>query len=286
MNRVLTLVSVAAFAVLVGCSSGLDRKLDGSSEQAFATTLATMKKTAKAEDVARLDESLRVLAITDVSIGYEGGILGALQKVSLKTPEQLAEPLLAVVHGKTGREVIALGQKRKAEEGAKQLAGIDRELAQLKKMREEKSTGKQALAPIEVLVPTIRFDSIGPEKISVIEFKVRNGSETGISYLYLRGTVRDAASGQALFSDDFKYKLSDEPLLPGDTKSIRLPYSGHGKWNAPEIWGKPVMLAVEVDNADNLTGQKLAASFTLRDQDRLIVLEKNREALQKMLAGS
>ena len=88
-----------------------------------------------------------------------------------------------------------------------------------------------------------------------------------------------------MFSDDIKYKLADEPLLPGVTKSLRLPHSGRGKWNAPEIWGKDnLVFTVEVVNAENLQGQKLAASFTHKDGERLLALENIRQALDKILA--
>ena len=142
-----------------------------------------------------------------------------------------------------------------------------------------------ALAPIEVLEPTLRFNSIGPEKISVMDFKVKNGTDTGLTYLYLRGTVAESASNKVLLSDDIKYKLADEPLLPGVTKSLRLPHSGRGKWNAPEIWGKDnLVFTIEVVNAENLQGKKLAASFTHQDGERLAELDKTRQALDKILA--
>ena len=136
-----------------------------------------------------------------------------------------------------------------------------------------------------MLAPTLRFNSVGPEKMSVVDLQVRNGTDTGLTSLYLRGTVAEATGNKVLFSDDIKYKLADEPLLPGVTKSLRLPYSGRGKWNAAEIWGKDnLVFTVEVVNAENLQGQKLAASYTFKDGERLLALEKTREALEKMLA--
>ena len=285
MKRILAIVLAASVLMLAACSAGLDRKLDGSSEKSFESSLAEMKKSAKPDDIARLDDALLVLAITDVSIGYEGGIVGALQKMSTRSPEQLADQLMPLVDGKSGREIIAAGQKRKKDEANRQLAKVDREMNELKKMSEEKAATKGALAPIGVLEPTLRFNSVGPEKVSVMDFKVRNGTEFGLTYLYLRGTVAESVSNKVLYSDDIKYKLADEPLLPGATKSFRLPHSGRAKWNAPEIWGKDnLVFTIEVVNAENLQGQKLAAAFTYRDGERLAVLEKAREALDKMLA--
>ena len=285
MKKIVALGVLMVIAMLVGCSSGLDRKLDGTSEKAFESSLADMKKSAKPDEIARLDDALLVLAVADVSIGYEEGIVGALRKISVKSPEQLADTLMPIVNGKTGRDIVAAGRKRKQDEATRQAGNVDRELAQLRKLREEKNSTNAALAPIQVIEPTLRFNSIGPEKMSVMDFKIRNGADTGLTYLYLRATVAEAAGGKVLFSDDVKYKLADEPLLPGGTKALRLPYSGHGKWNAPEIWGKDNLLfTIDVVNAENLQGQKLAAAFTHKDNERLAALEKTRAALDKILA--
>lgn len=278
--------SILVSLALVACSSGLDRKLDGSNEKAFETSLATIKKTAKPEEVARLDDALLVLAISNVSIGFEGGILGALKKISAtKSPEQLADQLMPIVHGMTGREIIKAGKKRKGEEAAKQLAIIEADIVRLIKLREEKASTRGILAPIEILEPTLRFNSIGPQKMSVMDFKVKNGTDVPLSYLYLRGTATEAASGKILFSDDINYKLSAAPLLPGETKALRLPNSAQGKWNSPEIWGKENLgFSIEVVNAENLAGQRLAASFTHKDGVQLATLEANKQALSSMLA--
>lgn len=285
MKRIVGLAVAALVLMLAACSSGLDRKLDGTSEKNFEASLAEMKKSAKPEEIARLDDALRLLAITDVSIGYEEGIVGALRKISTRSPEQLADQLMPLVNGKSGRDVIYAGQKRKQEEVARQGAKVDIELAKLKKLREEKASTSAALAPIAVLEPTLRFNSVGPEKMSVMDFRIKNGTDTGLTYLYLRGTVSEPAGGKVLFSDDIKYKLADEPLLPGATKALRLPYAGHGKWNAAEIWGKDnLVFTIVVVNAENLQGQKLAAAFTHKDGERLAALEQTRQALDKMLA--
>ena len=278
--------SILVALVLVACSSGLDRKLDGSNEKAFETSLATIKKTAKPDEVARLDDALLVLAISNVSIGFEGGILGALKKISTtKSPEQLADQLMPIVHGMTGREIIKAGKKRKSEEATKQLAVIEAEITRLIKLREEKASTKGILAPIEILEPALRFNSVGPQKMSMMDFKVKNGTDVPLSYLYLRGTATEAGTGKILFSDDINYKLSAAPLLPGETKALRLPNSAQGKWNSPEVWGKEnLAFSIDVVNAENLAGQRLAASFTHKDGVQLTTLEANKQALSSMLA--
>lgn len=278
-------LAILVALVLVACSSGLDRKLDGSNDKAFETSLAAMKKSAKPAEIAQLDEALLVLAISNVSIGFEGGILGALKKITAtKSPEQLADQLMPVVDGLTGREIIKAGQKRKHDEATKQLAAIETEVAQLTKLREENASTKGILAPIQILEPTLRFNSIGPQKMSVMDFKVKNGSDIALTFLYMRGTVTESATGKVLFSDDINYKLRAEPLLQGETKALRLPNSTNGKWNAPEVWGKENLgFTIEIVNAENLAGQRLAASFTTKDSERLVTLAANKQTLAKML---
>ena len=280
-----TFLAILIAFMLVACSSGLDRKLDGSNEKTFETSLAAMKKSAKPAEVAQLDEALLVLAISNVSIGFEGGILGALKKITAtKSPEQLADQLMPIVDGLTGREIIKAGQKRKHDEAAKQLAAIEIEVAQLTKLREENASTKGILAPIQILEPTLRFNSIGPQKMSVMDFKVKNGSDIALTFLYMRGTVTESATGKVLFSDDINYKLRAEPLLQGETKAFRLPNSTNGKWNAPEVWGKENLgFTIEIVNAENLAGQRLAASFTAKDSERLVTLAANKQTLAKML---
>ena len=284
MKRILLIVTLLALAA---CTSGLDRKLDGSNEQKFEASLEAMKKSARPEEIAALDDALLVLAITNVSIGYEGGIVGALKKIARSGgPEKHAERLMPIVDGKTGHAVITAGQKRKQDEAAKQMASVDKEMAELTKLREEKNASKGALEPIKVIEPTLRFSSVGPDRMSIIDLKVKNGTEAGLTYLYLRGSVAESSGGKVLFADDIKYKLSDEPLLPGDTKTLRLPYGGRDKWNAPEIWGKEnLAFRVEVVNAEDLQGKKLAAAFTAKDADRLTALAAIKQVLQAMLAA-
>ncbi len=274
--------------LLAACSSGLDRKVDGSSEAKFESSLAAMKKGARPEDIAKLDEALMVLAVSDVSIGYEGGILGALNKLSRgKSPEQLADVLMPLVGGKTGREIVAAGQQRKQKEAEKQLAATVREMADLNQVRDESSAKRGALQGIEILEPTLRFSSVGPEKISVLDFKVKNASSVGLTYLFMRGTVTEFGTNRTLVSEDINYKLSESPLLPGETKALRLPTSARGKWNSPEVWGKDnLMFRIDMINAEDLGGRKLTTAFTAKDAARLTTLEANKLSLEKMLAAN
>ena len=277
-----TMIAVA----LVACSSGLDRKIDGTTEKTFETSLATIKKSATADEVARLDDALLVLAISNVSIGFEGGILGAFRKISAQHPEQLGYQLAPVVDSMTGREIIKSGRKRKEDEIAKQLGRIETEHAKLTKQRDEYANTKGILVPIRIVEPRLRFSTAGSQRMSVVDFTVNNSSDIALTYLFLRGAVAEKATGRVLFTDDINYKLSAAPLMQGESKTLRLPHATPDKWNAPAIWGNEnIVFSIVVVNAENLAGQKLATAFTHKDMGRMTALEDDKVALTQMRAN-
>ena len=67
------LFCVIALLALAACSGGLDRKLDGSSEKKFEASLEKIKKSAKPEDIAKLDEALLDKFHGTVSLPFPAG---------------------------------------------------------------------------------------------------------------------------------------------------------------------------------------------------------------------
>ncbi len=273
--------------LLAGCGSGLDRKLDGSSDSAYRLSLAKIHQSAKPEESARLDRALLTLAVSDVSIGYEGGILGALDKISATPPDQLnaeaMQRLLPQVNGRTGHEVIAAGTKRQKEQVEKQLVRVDRELALLRKARDDKTAARGLLDQIEIVAPRLYYTGSGTSRIAMLEFSVHNRTEAPLAQLALRGTVTAADHPQPWVSEDINYKLSSG-LAPGETKEVRLPNGSPGKWNLPELWARDDrILKIDVVNAQTTAGASLVASFTHKDEEQLALLEKQRPELQRIV---
>ena len=281
MNRLLLL---AATLLAAACTRGLDNKIDGSSEQTFRASLGVIRESVTPEAMRQLDEALKILAISDVSIGFEGGILGAMEKMGGKTSESLAEGLLAQVNGKTGKEVIAAAEKRRTEQGGRQLATVNAEIAKLAKARADKEGAREFLTKISIVEPRIAITGGGGARMAIIDFKVQNASEEGISSVALRGTVT-GAEGKVLLVDEFNYK-SSTPIMPGQTREVRLPSSSPGKWNSPELARQTeLQLQLQVENAATPSGSKLAASFGQKEADRLALLEKQKPVLEAMVAG-
>jgi hypothetical protein len=281
LNRAIVL---AAALLLASCGGGLDQKLDGTNEAAYRASLDKARKGSNPDEVKQLEDAIRILAISDVSIGFEGGILGAMEKMRGKTPENLADAVLAQVNGMTGRAVIAAAGARKKDQADRDLALAKVEIAKLKKARSEKEAAREFLAKVEIQEPRIAILGSGAQRSGVLDFKVLNGSEEALSSLFLRAAVT-GAEGQVLMTDEFTYRASP-PIAAAQTREVRLPSSSPNKWNSPQLAREEKLgLALQVENASTASGSKLATSFTQKDGERLALLEKQLPQLETLVAA-
>jgi len=269
--------------LLTACSSGLDQKIDASTDSAFRSSLARIQQSVSPEQARELEDALRMLAVSDVSIGYEGGILGALKKLEGQSPDQLREAVQAAVNGKTGKAIIAAAAQRRKEQASKQLASVEEELAALNKAGADYEANKEILTKIEIQVPRLGYAPTERGKMAMLEFKVINNTELRLTALFLRASAVDPGSTKVLFADDINYKLP-AGLAPGEAKDIRLPYSQPDKWNAPELAKRSeTELEVAVVNAESAPGKKLVPNFTYKDAQRVAELEQEKPVLQQMV---
>ncbi|MDX2218868.1 MAG: DUF6694 family lipoprotein [Burkholderiales bacterium] len=279
------LLAVAMVLGLAACSSGLDQKVDASSDAALSASLANIRNGAKPEEYEALEAALRVLAVTDVSIGYEGGIVGALEKLKNQPVAQLRDRFEPLVQGKSGRTIIAAASGRKKAQAGRELPLVEQELATLAKLGAAREAGKTILDKIEIQLPRFGYQPTPTGKLAMLEFKVTNNTDQTLTSLFLRGSAIDPGSQKVLFVDDINYKLP-AGLAPAETKDIRLPYSQPGKWNSPEIAQRnEVELGIEVVNAEIRPGVKIVAHFTHKDAERLARLEVQKPILEAMAQG-
>lgn len=278
------LLFIVAALIASACTRGLDHRIDGSSEAAFKASLAKVRESASPEDVKGLEDAMRVLAITDLQVGFEGGILGAMEKVAGKSPESLSEALLPEVNGKTGRSIVEAAAKRRRDLAGRQLAQVSAEIAALGKAKADKESAKDRLALIEVIEPRLALTGSAGSRMAILDFKVRNGTEELLANLSLRAIVT-RGDGVDVLTDDFVFR-SATPMLPRETLPVRLPNTAPGKWNSPELARQQdLSLKVLVLNADLASGGRLAASFEQKEADRLALLEKLKPRLEALVAG-
>jgi hypothetical protein len=277
-------ILLSVVMMLAACTHGLDVPLDAKNEESFRLSLAKARQSTSAEEAKQLDDALRVLAISNVSIGFEGGILGAMDRIAKNSPEVLSQDLLAQVDGKTGREVIAMAGKRRKDEAQKQLAAANAEITKLAKARSEKEGARDFLAKIAIDNPRMVMSGSGTSRMGIVDFEVRNTTEEALASLALRATVA-GEDGKELFTDEFNYKPS-APIMPSEARPVRLPSSAPGKWNSPQLEKQTELkLALTVENAATPMGVKLATNFSRKDADRLALLEKQKPQLEAIVNG-
>lgn len=275
-------ILISVVLLLAACTRGLDVPLDAKNEEAFRLSLAKVRQSASEAEVKQLDDALRVLAISNVSIGFEGGILGAIDRIAKNSPEVLSQDLLAQVNGKTGREVLALADRRRKDEAQKQMAANNAEITKLVKARSEKEGARDFLAKIAIDDPRMAITGSGTSRMGIVDFQVRNTTEEALASLALRATVL-GEDGKELFTDEFNYKPAS-PIMPNETRAVRLPSSAPGKWNSPQLERQTQLkLALSVENAATPSGNKLAATFAQKDADRLALLEKQKPRLDAIV---
>ena len=136
-----------------------------------------------------------------------------------------------------GAQVVEMGQQRLKTEGNKQLAAGDKEMALLKQMRDENLAKKSALEGIEVLDATIRFSSVGPEKMSVLDFKVHQRFGGRFEPPFARDGNR-SRDRQAVGQRRLQLQAVGIALAARRSKTIRLPQGARSKWNQPEVWAR------------------------------------------------
>ncbi len=285
IHSITVVMLLASCLMLAGCSRGLDQKIDASSDDALANSLANIRKSASEADMKALEAALRVLSVSNMSIGYEGGIVGALEKVEGQPVNALRDRFESGVSGKSGKAIIEAARQRKKEQAARDLPLVEQELAKLTRLGSEREAGKGVLEQIVIQVPRFGYQPTPTGKLAMLEFKVSNNTEKKLTSLFLRGSAIDPGSQQVLFVDDINYKLP-AGLAPGETKDIRLPYSQPDKWNSPDLAKRnDIELGIEVVNAETAPGIKLVAHFTTKDAQRLAQLERWKPLLEAIAKG-
>lgn len=256
--------------------------IDASSAEAARRSMEEITAELSPEKRQEFQEAAQMLLANSV-LGAMGTAFTAAMAGEKVDSEAMTQDLMASLDGKTADEVIAEakrireGREQEQAEQQRKMAERERqreleELQELNSKREASEAARAQLAKFEVLHS--RFYKreqayMGPQ--SVIELKVRNGTDHPISRAYFRGTLATPGRAVAWHEDEFNYSISGG-LEPGEIGEWTLSPNMFSGWGAAEM--KPgAVFTIEVVRLDGPDGEQLFADeWTEHNEERLVAL--------------
>lgn len=264
---------------LVGCEA----RIDGSSDEAFQTSLEEMKEPLNEEEREELGKALLVVALKDMS--FKGLMAGTQTGDTLKSDTRRA------LDGKTREEILDWAQEIRAErEKAQKEAEREARAAELERAREELETLKKTKAEaaaaqkkrdkfqvLEASFEQKKQRFMGPRPI--VDLKVKNGTEKAVSRVYFEGTLKSPGREVPWLEEEFNYEISGG-IEPGETVEWSLRPNQFSDWGTVEP-DADAILHVTVIGLDGADGKPLFSDKTWSDED-----EERLEELAKTLAAT
>jgi len=271
MKRFLVLAVVAIF--LSGCA---DPKIDTSTEDIQKKSIEKVRSTLSEQKRTEFDDALKIILFSGMNL------------FNAKETEYNMKNAIQSLHGKTGNEVIAEGNRIKEERAtkekervAKQLAedrekaAQDREqvLKEIKELETKKAiaeTSKAELSKFKIISARYykkdkKFMDRIVGKEPAIELKVRNDTSYPVSRAYFIGTITSPGRSVAWLKEEFNYPIKGgmEPKEEQVWNLAPNPYSVWGTVQAPD----DAVLTVETTKIDGADGKALFDSEGLLDSE-------------------
>lgn len=261
-NQTIYILTIVAI-IFSSCAE----KIDGTSEENMKNSIKEIKSSLSGDKKEKFEESLKLIT-------FHGLDFGDLMKEG--SAEKTADNLRDKLDGMTADEVIAKGEKIKAEIERKKKEQAKQEIRELYEKKDLANEHKKKLKQFEVKRSRFykrekRYGSDQP----VIELTVKNGTNNAISRAYFKGTLASPERSVPWLQDEFNYEISGG-LEPGEETTWKLApnmFSDWGEVDAP----KDAVLTVEVLKLDGTDGEELYSvdNFDEDDQERLEELLKD-----------
>ncbi len=273
------LISVIVIFV-IGCTAPIDTKIDASSKESAKKSIATIKSKLKKDEADKLDESLKVIAFSEINT--EGGLLGMMAQ--LQNPEAILEGALSKIDGKSPNEIISLANEIQRDRWKKQLNSVTQEISDLIAKRNDYESAMEFLEKIIIKSPKFYSSKVGFLQQPVIDFTIANNTNRALARIYFHGTVTSLGREIPWISEDFNYKFPGG-LEKGETKQLSLSPNMYSSWGNNEASKrKDTVLVVDVLNAEDASGKTITEQFKKTDKERLEELKKQEADLKGKLS--
>lgn len=266
---------------LAGCG---DAKVDASTDAKMKDSIAKVKAALPEDKRTEFEEALRVLAFADIN---DLGDLAAVGKTGA-----LERGIKERVNGKTGDQIIAEGQRVKAEKEARRQAREVEQEAERRRFEEERKAREreQALKEIEDL--RIKMEGEGADLLArfvverasfgkseegfirenAIELAVRNGTGRAVSRAYFRAILFTPGREIPWVDTEFNYQISGG-IEPAESATWNLRPNMFGEWSKAPADRTDVLFIVRPIALEGADGQIFASSrFDSDDEKRLRAL--------------
>mgnify|MGYP006271441867 CR=1 FL=1 len=238
--------------------SSCEEKIDGTSEESMKGSIKKIKSSLLDDEKEKFEESLKLIT-------FQGLDFGDLIKEG--SAEKTANALRDKLDGMTADEVIAKGEKIKAEIEKKKKEQAKQEIKELYENKDLANKNKKKLKQFEIKSSKFykrekRFGSDQP----IIELTVKNRSNNALSKAYFKGTLASPERSVPWLQDEFNYEISGG-LEPGEETTWKLAPNMFSEWGEVEA-PKDAVLTVEVLRLDGPDGEKLYSVDNFDEDDR------------------
>ena len=277
----ITFAVFIGFLALSGCSGPMDTRIDASTPEAYQKSLQAIRAKLQPDELKKFEDALTVVAFNDL-IPKDSGLLGMLAAAS--NPEKLQGQMLAVVNGKTPREIIASAANIRKSRAESELKSVNDEIATLEKQKAEAAKSGALLDKIAIVDAKYYWSKNAFMPQPVIDFKVTNNTGVALSRIYYHGVVSTPGRSVPWVDEDFNNEMAGG-LEPGESKRLQLSPNMFSHWGPRETQDRnDLVLAVKAVNAEGVDKKKLVASFDKADAERLAKLGDMKKELEKTMA--
>ena len=274
MKRIIFIVAIISLS-LTACIK--DKKIDASDEETLKKSVEAVQKTLSAKDQKAFEEALQLLIFAEIE--NQGGLFA----LAGKDPDNLASDLYKTLDGKSAKEIIKIGEEKQKKIKIKQLESINDEISELQKRKTEAEGSADVLTKIEISNPKFYWATEYYNEKPIIDFTIKNNTQIAIAKGYFHGTVASPGRTIPWISEEFNYEFKGG-LEPNETKSLQLAPNMFGDWSVSETKERDdLVMTIDVVNAQNAEGNRIAITFGKEDNKRLeTLLEKKQQLILEL----
>lgn len=237
---------ILALCLLLFLSFGCSTKVDGSSEEAFKSSVSKMKDGLSEEDSKEFADALMVIAMKDLNIGA--------MMAGTQDGDTMVADMRRSLDGKSREEILTWANEIRAQRQAEQerlekerlvaeVEAATQAVAELKSAKEKAEAAKHGLANFKVKSASFeqRTRAYSSRKQPVINLEVVNGTDVAVSRAYFRGVLKSPGRKIAWLEDDFNYEISGG-LEPGESAKWSLEPNMFSDWGTVDAPNDAILL--------------------------------------------